>query len=406
MMTEKKLIPELRFPGFEGEWGNKVLDKLGEFLGGGTPSSSTKEYWTGQIPWISSSDILENDITNINITRFITEEAISESATKLIPENSILIVSRVGIGKFAVSPSVLCTSQDFTNFIVKKADPYFICYCFLSKKAIFKRISQGTSIKGFTSADLRILRIPIPNSQEEQQKIASFLSTVDERIQLLQKKKDALANYKKSVMQKIFNREIRFKDDNGKGYPDWEEKRLGDVGYFIGGGTPTSSESKFWEGNIPWISSSDLVEDNIHTIKITRFINEDAIKNSATKIIPSNSILIVSRVGIGKFAVSKDDLCTSQDFTNFIPEGIDSYYLTYYFSYKKTLFNRLSQGTSIKGFTGTDLRSLKIMVSPSKREQQKIATFLSAIDESIEQLTHQIAYAKSYKKGLLQKMFV
>src|SRR5262245_49857747 len=92
-----KLIPKLRFPKFkdEGEWEKNTLGNLGEFLGGGTPERSNSDYWIGSIPWISSSDINENDIQNISITRFINDSAIRQSATKIISKGSILFVSRV-----------------------------------------------------------------------------------------------------------------------------------------------------------------------------------------------------------------------------------------------------------------------------------------------------------------------
>jgi type I restriction enzyme S subunit len=105
--------------------------------------------------------------------------------------------------------------------------------------------------------------------------------------------------------------ELRFKEFSG----EWEEKKLGDIGKIIGGGTPETSKSEYWNGDIPWVSSSDIFEENIQHISVTRYINEKAIKNSATKLIPKNSILFVSRVGVGKLAVSKLDLCTSQDFS-------------------------------------------------------------------------------------------
>lgn len=116
-MINKKLkvgnVPNLRFPGFTEEWKVNELNALGEFLGGGTPSSSNEDFWRGSIPWVSSSDLSEGDINSVNISRFITEDAISNSATKLCSAPVILIVSRVGVGKVAYSEKSLCTSQDF-----------------------------------------------------------------------------------------------------------------------------------------------------------------------------------------------------------------------------------------------------------------------------------------------------
>jgi type I restriction enzyme, S subunit len=111
-------VPKLRFPEFikAGAWKEKKLEELGCFTGGGTPSKEQDIFWKGTIPWISSSDISEDSIYQINISRFITEGAIRESATKLVPANSILLISRVGVGKLAITEKPVCTSQDFTNF--------------------------------------------------------------------------------------------------------------------------------------------------------------------------------------------------------------------------------------------------------------------------------------------------
>ena len=111
--NQKTLVPKLRFPEFRDaeEWEEKALGNIVEFTGGGTPSKNNGAYWDGNIPWISSSDISETSIHQIKISRFITKEAIRESATKLVPENSILLVSRVGVGKLAISNKSICISS-------------------------------------------------------------------------------------------------------------------------------------------------------------------------------------------------------------------------------------------------------------------------------------------------------
>ena len=114
----ENLQPKLRFPEFKEDWIQKPLKEIGKIIGGGTPSTSVESYWEGNIPWISSSDIFNNNINNISVSKYISEDAIKNSATKLIKKNSLLVVSRVGVGKFAVNNFDLCTSQDFANIIV------------------------------------------------------------------------------------------------------------------------------------------------------------------------------------------------------------------------------------------------------------------------------------------------
>lgn len=174
-------------------------------MGGGTPSSSNESFWQGTIPWISSSDIVENDIKNISISRYITEEAIAHSATKLCPAPSILIVSRVGVGKIALSKEAICTSQDFCNLINIKVEPIFLTYC-LSQ--IMKRKSmevQGTSIKGITTSEIQKISINIPSLQE-QKKIGKILSLLDERIATQNKIIDKLQSLIKGIRNDVFGK--------------------------------------------------------------------------------------------------------------------------------------------------------------------------------------------------------
>ena len=175
-------VPPLRFPEFSGEWDSFKLVELGKFIGGGTPSSSKLSFWTGSIPWISSSDIKEDNINNISISRYITEEAIEKSATKYCPAPVILIVSRVGVGKVALSHTSLCTSQDFCNIIEIKCHPVFLSYNLLRTMKRKSREVQGTSIKGITSDELQKMRVFIPKNKDEQNKISNLLTLLDERI--------------------------------------------------------------------------------------------------------------------------------------------------------------------------------------------------------------------------------
>jgi type I restriction enzyme S subunit len=227
-MSKNINVPKLRFKEFSGDWEERKLGNLGDFQGGGTPSTTDESYWVGNIPWVSSSDIIEGDIKNIKISKFVNTKAIKESATKLIPQNSLLFVSRVGVGKLAIACTDLCTSQDFTNLTLKNESSYFIGSYFLSKTNLLEKYSQGTSIKGFTTGDLKTLKLVLP-TKPEQEKIAAFLTSVDTRIEQITKKESLLKQYKKGVMQKIFSQEIRFKADDGTDFPAWQEKRLGEV---------------------------------------------------------------------------------------------------------------------------------------------------------------------------------
>ena len=220
---DKCNVPPLRFPEFSGEWDSFKLVELGKFIGGGTPSSSKLSFWTGSIPWISSSDIKEDNINNISISRYITEDAIEKSATKYCPAPVILIVSRVGVGKVALSHTSLCTSQDFCNIIDIKCHPVFLSYNLLRTMKRKSREVQGTSIKGITSDELQKIRVFIPKNKDEQNKISNLLTLLDERIATQNKIIEDLKKLKSAIVEMLLcNRNS-------------ELLKLGDIGYFVRG---------------------------------------------------------------------------------------------------------------------------------------------------------------------------
>lgn len=395
------LQPILRFPSFIENWKVKRLEELGEFIGGGTPNTSVEDFWNGDIPWISSSDIIEDEIQNIKISRFLTKRAIKESATKIIPKNSILLVSRVGVGKLAVNNVEVCTSQDFTNINIYNDNSYFIGYNLISRKNVLQSFSQGTSIKGFTSSDIKTLQIVIP-SLEEQTKIANFLSAVDEKLNLLKEKKSLLEDYKKGIMQKIFNQEIRFKDDNGNNFEDWVEKTLGEISDIITGKTPSTKDDEIWNGDIQFITPTDIKEGEKYQKKTERHV----VSNSKLKILPVNSIIYTCIASIGKMCISIKPCITNQQINSLvIHENCNYEYVYYWLFYITPLIKSTQANTTLPIINKTDFSKFKIQI-PSLKEQTKIANFLSAIDEKIELVSNQIEDTQEYKKGLLQQMFV
>ena len=220
--------PQLRFSTFDEYWVGAKLSKLGSFLGGGTPDTNNAAYWTGHIGWLSSADVIDNTLF-VKPKKYITEAAIKASATKLVPQNSLLFVSRVGVGKLAINSSPVCTSQDFTNFTPTSVEVSFLGYYFQANKNLLKRYSQGTTIKGLTKDVVESIYVSFPESNNEQLKIADFLSSVDTKIRQLTEKYRLFKEYKKGVMQQIFSQQIRFKDKNGGAFPDWNEYALKEI---------------------------------------------------------------------------------------------------------------------------------------------------------------------------------
>lgn len=403
MQKQKSLLPQLRFPEFNGEWEDKKLETLGSYVGGGTPDSINENLWKGSIPWISSSDISEESINQISKTRFITEQAVKSSATKLIPKGSVLMVSRVGIGKFAVSDEDLCTSQDFTN-LISNENEFFTAYYFKARSNRFIRLSQGTSIKGFTTKDIKSAKFAYP-MLPEQQKIANFLIAIDTQIQTLEKKKSLLGQYKKGVMQKIFKQELRFQDDDGNAFPEWSKKKLGDLTYKVGKKNKENIQYPIYsinnkEGFRPQSEQFEGLDSNDrgYDISLYKIVHKETFAYNPARI---NVGSIGYSYALNQVIVSSLYVCFK---TN--KELEDLYLLAYLDTdrFNKDIL-RYEEGGVRQYLFYDNFSQIKIPL-PSNEEQIKIANFLSAIDKNIELVNTKIEHTKSYKKGLLQQMFV
>ncbi len=199
-----QLKPELRFPGFTNDWEQRKLEELAsKFTGGGTPNTSNPNYWNGEIPWIQSSDLKEDDVLSLTVKKHISQEGLKNSATKIVPKNSLVIVTRVGVGKLVVNTQEIATSQDFLSLSGIKGDSRFLAYSLYSLLKKITRRVQGTSIKGITKTDFLKETILVP-ALEEQEKISSCMVEVDKLITLHQRKLETYKKLKKSLLQKMF----------------------------------------------------------------------------------------------------------------------------------------------------------------------------------------------------------
>ena len=198
-------IPTLRFARFSDSWEHRKVSSLAkETFGGGTPKTGVKKYWKGSFPWIQSSDLTTNQLHNVQPTKFITEEAIKQSATHNVPGNSIAIVTRVGVGKLALMRSSYSTSQDFLSLSNLNVDAVFGVYCLY--KMLQREVNniQGTSIKGITKADLLEKCVSVPTKVEEQVKIGAFFKKIDDTIDFHESKLKHILELKKAFLEKMF----------------------------------------------------------------------------------------------------------------------------------------------------------------------------------------------------------
>lgn len=250
---------------------------------------------------------------------------------------------------------------------------------------------------------LKNFPIPLPHP-EEQRKIAGFLGAVDTKIAQLAEKKRLLEDYKKGCMQQLFSQKIRFKDDDGNNFPDWEEKRLGEVFAEIAdGGTPSKSVSSFFGGDVPWV----VIEDIQPRIKATKnTLTSKGLSSSSAKLWPAGSLILSTGATIGRVGIAEIPLATKQGICGIVPSsGINNVWLYFLLHTLGPKLERLAQGNTIKEVRAPTIKKIEVSL-PHPAEQRKIADFLSALDRKIDLVGQELEHARTFKQGLLQQMFV
>jgi len=391
--------PKLRFPGSDEPW---KAERLSDFADRVTRKNSQNQ--TDLPLTISSKDGLVDQVSYFNKTvaskdmsgyylLLNGEYAYNKSYSVGYDFGSIKRLDRYTMG--ALSTLYIC-------FALKKHDSDFIKAYFDSLKwyrEIYKISAEGARNHG-------LLNVPtdaffetkhyLPQNLNEQRKIADFMIALEHRIDAQQSLVDNLKKYKRGLHKLVFIKNRKH---------SWEKSALHDIASFCGGGTPSKDISSYWEGEIGWISSSDIQEEWIDDISVTRRITKTAIDNSATKLCPEGTIAIVSRVGVGKVAIMPESLCTSQDFTNITSITGNTHYMAYQIAFRMKLEAMKTQGTSIKGVTADTIKAMVLDIPPLE-EQKKIADMLTAFDAYIKRAVCELDLFLAMKKALLQQLFI
>ncbi|MCW5521116.1 restriction endonuclease subunit S [Aureitalea sp. L0-47] len=422
--TQKRLLPKLRFKEFDGEWIEKRLGEMSTGISYGIGAAATE--FDGINKYLRITDI-DEESREFKPNPLTSPEG--ESVDKYRLKEGDIVFARTGasVGKsylYNKLDGILIYAGFLIKFHISKADPRFI-YALTFKESYNKWVhvySMRSGQPGLNAEEYKELKLNIP-SLSEQQKIASFLSAVDNKIQQLTKKKELLEQYKKGVMQKLFSQEIRFKDKDGKGFPEWEENSFRDLYSFI----PTNSLSRdklnYESGFVYNIHYGD-----IHTKFKTAFVLKDE------KVPFVNDEVNLSKIKSDSFCKNGDLVIAdaSEDYVDIgktielidledeqVLAGLHTFLarpktskttigffsiLLQSWSMRKQIMV-IAQGTKVLSLSTCRVGKLKLKL-PVIQEQQKIAAFLSSIDTKIDGVNQQITQTQLFKKGLLQQMFV
>lgn len=410
----EKLVPKLRFPEFQNNetiaYRKYGFNDIFNFSTGKNikQSEASPEF---EIPCVRYGELyhMYNEVIYnvINKTNLEKSELIFSNGDEILLPSAgedpldIGSASALTIENIAIGRTINILSPKNKNIY----SPIYVSYYINQKlKKKIASLAKGVSISNVYNSDLKTLNIKLP-SFEEQQKIASFLTSVDERLTLLAQQKEKLELYKKGVMQQIFAQKLRFKDENGNNYPDWDEKKLGEVCKVVVGGTPSTTKPEYWDGNIGWIGSGELKNNIIK--KPTKFITELGLRKSSTYLMPKSTVVLaMTGATLGKIGILDFECSGNQSVAGFLPsDNFDNFFLFYLLQDLTKQILSYAGGAAQAGINKKNIETLEINL-PCIEEQQKIASFLSAIDVQIEGVSNKIAQTKLFKKGLMQQLFV
>jgi len=408
---KKVRVPKLRFREFEDGWNSDSIENLSSVITSGSRDWAQFYAEVGDL-FVRMTNLSRDGIDlNLNSLKYVQLPPEHSEGTRTgLESGDILISITAELGKIGWVPEDL--GRAFINQhtalvrINSKADSKFIAHNLARKSTNTRlnRLNDSGAKSGLNLSTIQGFRLTVP-TLPEQQKIASFLSAVDERLGHLARKKQLLEQYKKGVMQQLFSQQLRFKREDGSDYEDWEEKRLGKVGVIVSG--LTYSPTDIHDDGVLVLRSS-----NVHNRQVTFTDNVFVkVEDGAFNPVQLNDILICVRNGstrlIGKNAlISKEAVGKAFGAFMAVYRSKNNAFLFHWFdtpSYKKEVHKNL--GATINSINGSDLKKFKVPF-PCQEEQQKIADFLSSLDRKIEAVSAQIALTQQFKKGLLQEMFV
>ncbi|HCR0605032.1 TPA: restriction endonuclease subunit S [Enterobacter cloacae] len=408
------MLPKLRFRGFKEQWELTLLGDVTSKIGSGsTPKGGSEVYQSTGIPFIRSQNVNDNQL-KLNDLAYISHEIDEKMKGSRVEPNDILLnITGASIGRSCVVP------QDFSKGNVNqhvciirlaRGVPKFYQTYLSSQKGqnLINSSQSGSGREGLNFENIRNFKI-YACSKAEQLKIADFLSSVDRKINLLNKQYELLGQYKKGIIQKIFNQKLRFKDDSGRAFPEWKSTILDEVVDLITNGLALDQNDS--KNGYP-VSRIETISERCINMKKVGFVDTD---NDISNYKLNYGDMLFSNINsishIGKIAYFDID-DTLYHGMNLLRIVIKNSHCKLFFYYqlitdtnKKYFESRANQAVSQASINQTELRKTPVQV-PCKEEQTKIANFLSALDNKIAVKKAELDKLKTWKQGLLQQMFI
>ena len=388
----------------------KLCDVSIAFVSGGTPSTSRLDYWDGDMAWMTSSHLTAREVTTAQ--RYITRDGLENSATNVVPKDSLLVATRVGVGKVAVNRIDTTISQDLTGIVLdkKRVSTDFLYWFLSSSRHKLRSLAQGSTIRGILRQDLGKLELFLP-SLPEQQRIAEILSTVDETIQKIDHAIEKTRRLKTGLMYRLLTRGIGHKEfketEIGRIPREWQVKELEKVAHINRESRDPAREcpdGRFFYVDIDSVENGTGVFRNVREV-----VGKDA-PSRARRVVRRNDVIMSTvRPYLKAFAIVPETYDNQISSTGFAVLTCKQNILPIYLLY--TLFSDPFVQQCNKAMVGGQYPALnssqvaRIMVPiPSLLEQQKIAEILSTVDRRLELLTGKKQRLERTKAGLMNDL--
>ncbi|HEP7224340.1 TPA: restriction endonuclease subunit S [Streptococcus pyogenes] len=391
-MTKSKQ-PQYRFDGFEGEWEEKELGDIVQITMGQSPSS--QNYTTNPSDYILVQG--NADIKN----GYVFPRVWTTQITKQADKGDIILSVRAPVGDVGKTNYHVIIGRGVAA--IKGNEFIFQILKYLKEIGYWKRISTGSTFDSISSSNIKYAKIQIP-SLPEQEAIGELFQTVDQLIQLQDQKLATLKEQKQTFLRKMFPAqgqkvpEIRLQGFDG----EWEEKKLGEISRMFSGGTPSVGISEYYNGNVPFIRSSEINSDQTEL-----FITNKGLSNSSAKIVEKNTLLYaLYGATSGEVGLSRISGAINQAILAIIPEKKYSslFIKNWLYKQKSSIIEKYLQGGQ-GNLSGSIVKGLELYL-PSLPEQEAIGDFFQTLDQQMSQIEDKLTELKALKQTLLNRLFV
>lgn len=386
-------VPTLRFKQYHCPWSTYHLSDIAEVVGGGTPDTTVPSLWNGDIQWFTPTEVGHQKYVSKS-ARTITQLGLQKSSAKKLPAGSILLSSRATIGECSIAQRECTTNQGFQNLIPKNdTNNEFLYYLAQTKKHHFIKYASGSTFLEISNSEIRKTKCTVPGT-EEQTQIAAFLSALDDRISVQNKIISKYETLIKGIYHDFFSKPadyaIKIKDLIIKGKA---------------GGTPSSTVAQYYNGDIPFLSISDMTKQGKYVSYTEKHISKSGIENSSAWIVPSNSLIFSMYASVGLVCINTVPLATSQAmFSMVLKDHRMIEYIYYYLNFfrEAKIHRHIETGTQ-SNINAETVRNIDI---PFQSNHLKLVETLNSIEKRLNNEKDMLSLLLDLKAYLLSKLFI